>query len=414
MKFIKPGKVDGVCRAPSSKSELQRAIAAAFLARGHSEISFFGLCDDSRAALNIVEALGASVQSAEDRLIIEAGVRKPASSLDCGESGLCLRMFAPIAALFEEEIILTARGSLLKRPVAMVEAGLKNAGARCQSRGGFPPLIVQGPLAGGKILLDGSQSSQHVTGFLMALPLVDGDSELIVDNLRSMPYVKLTLAVLNAFGVSADADFKNGRFLIREGQRYLPRSYSVEGDWSGAAFLLVAGAVAGRVTVTDLNPASLQADRNILSVLEECGAELSFSYQEVTVARDSLTAFDFNAEEAPDLFPPLAVLACYCRGKSRIRGTGRLRYKESARADALVDVLGRMGAVIQLDGDALEISGSDLNGGKVDSHNDHRIAMAAAIAALGSREGVEVDHPECVSKSYPHFFDDLERLKTGG
>jgi 3-phosphoshikimate 1-carboxyvinyltransferase len=172
--------------------------------------------------------------------------------------------------------------------------------------------------------------------------------------------------------------------------------------------------VAGSVTVTDLNPASLQADRNILRVLKECGAAVSFYPQGITVSRSSLSAFDFNAEDAPDLFPPLAVLACYCRGKSRIRGAGRLRYKESARANALVDVLGRMGASIRLDGDTLEINGSDLKGGKVESHNDHRIAMAAAIAALGSQRRVELDHPECVSKSYPHFFEDLGRLKTGG
>jgi 3-phosphoshikimate 1-carboxyvinyltransferase len=414
MRFIKPGSVDGICRAPSSKSELQRAIAAAFLARGRSEISFFSLCDDSRAALNIVEALGASVQSSDDMLIVEAGIRKPASSLDCGESGLCLRMFAPIAALFEEEITLTGRGSLFKRPIDMIESGLRNAGVRCQGHGGFPPLIVQGPLSGGKIILDGSQSSQHVTGFLMALPLAEGDSEIIVDNVRSKPYIELTLAVMSAFGVSAIADFGRGHFSIRGSQHYLSKSYSVEGDWSGAAFLLVAGAVAGSVTVTDLNPASLQADRNILRVLKECGAAVSFYPQGITVSRSSLSAFDFNAEDAPDLFPPLAVLACYCRGKSRIRGAGRLRYKESARANALVDVLGRMGASIRLDGDTLEINGSDLKGGKVESHNDHRIAMAAAIAALGSQRRVELDHPECVSKSYPHFFEDLGRLKTGG
>ena len=414
MKFIKPGPMDGACRAPSSKSEMQRAIAAAFLARGRSEISFHSLCDDSKAALSIVEALGASLQSAGDLLAIEGGGKEPAASLDCGESGLCLRMFAPIAALFEKEITLIARGSLLNRPVSMVEAGLKECGVSCRSRNGFPPLTVLGPLAGGKVVLDGSLSSQHVSGFLMALPRVRDDSQVVVNNMQSTPYIHLTLAVMNAFGVSADADFDRGHFLVRGGQVYRPRHHRVEGDWSGAAFLLVAGAIAGRVILTGLKADSLQADRSIIRILKECGAQVSDDSDSVSVSQGNLSAFDFNAQDAPDLFPPLAVLACYCRGTSRIHGVRRLRHKESARAEALVDVLGRMGAQIRTDGDALEITGSGLKGGRVDSHHDHRIAMAAAVAALGSRDGVEIVNPECVGKSYPQFFDDLERLEKRG
>jgi 3-phosphoshikimate 1-carboxyvinyltransferase len=269
-------------------------------------------------------------------------------------------------------------------------------------------------LAGGKVVLDGSLSSQHVSGFLMALPRVRDDSQVVVNNMQSTPYIHLTLAVMNAFGVSADADFDRGHFLVRGGQVYRPRHHRVEGDWSGAAFLLVAGAIAGRVILTGLKADSLQADRSIIRILKECGAQVSDDSDSVSVSQGNLSAFDFNAQDAPDLFPPLAVLACYCRGTSRIHGVRRLRHKESARAEALVDVLGRMGAQIRTDGDALEITGSGLKGGRVDSHHDHRIAMAAAVAALGSRDGVEIVNPECVGKSYPQFFDDLERLEKRG
>jgi 3-phosphoshikimate 1-carboxyvinyltransferase len=412
MRFIKPGRMDGVCRAPSSKSEFQRAIAVASLARGQSEISFCSLCDDSKSALGIVEALGASVLPQDDRVIIRGGRLKPAGLLDCGESGLCLRMFAPIAALFDREITLTGKGSLLKRPVSMVEKALENAGVRCRSRGGLPPLTVRGPLAGGSVNLDGSLSSQHVTGFLIALPLVAADSELVVDNPRSLPYLKLTLAVMEAFGVGTKADFAAGRFFVPGGQVYRPRPYRVEGDWSAAAFLLVAGAVAGRVTVRGLNLESPQADKGVVRVLTNCGAKVSSSPGAVTASLGSLSAFDFDAADAPDLVPPLSVLACFCRGTSRIRGIGRLRHKESDRVEALLDVLGRMKGRLRVSGDCLEITGSKLRGARVSSHHDHRIAMAAAIAGLGSRDGVEISRPGCVAKSYPRFFEDLERLKT--
>jgi 3-phosphoshikimate 1-carboxyvinyltransferase len=220
---------------------------------------------------------------------------------------------------------------------------------------------------------------------------------------------------MKAFGVSAEADFERGDFRVPGGQAYQPRRYHVEGDWSGAAFLLVAGAIAGKVTVSGLDSGSLQADRSILRVLRQCGAQVSDSLDSVSVSTGPLSAFDFDARDAPDLFPPLAVLACYCRGTSRIHGTHRLRHKESARAEALLDVLGRMGAKIQVKGNVLEIAGAELKGGRVDSHHDHRIAMAAAVAALGSQGGAEIIHPECVAKSYPGFFDDLTQLrKTGG
>lgn len=411
MRFIKPGPVDGVCRAPSSKSEMQRAIAAAALARGRSEILSFSLCADSRAALSAVAALGASVRVLNDRAVIDGGELRPAESIDCGESGLCLRMFAPIASLFDKEITLTARGSLVNRPVSMVEIALRTAGVQCRSRGGYPPLSVRGPLAGGTITLDGSLSSQPATGFLLALPLVRADSDLVVHDVRSSPYLRLTLAVMAAFGVAVEADFDRNRFSVPGGQAYRPRVFEVEGDWSAASFLLTAGAIAGRVTITGLNLESPQPDKAIVLVLRNCGAGVSTAPGEVTSSRGSLRAFDFDATDSPDLIPPLSVLACFCQGRSRIRGTDRLLHKESNRAEALCDVLGSMGGRLSAGGNWLEITGSKLRGATVSSHQDHRIAMAAAVAGLGSSEGVEIVQAGCVGKSYPAFFDDLEGLR---
>jgi 3-phosphoshikimate 1-carboxyvinyltransferase len=347
----------------------------------------------------------------EGRAIIDGGRLKPPALLDCGESGLCLRMFAPIAALFDRPVTLTGRGSLLGRPVSMVETAMENAGARCHSRDGHPPLTVIGPLAGGTVRLDGSVSSQHVTGLLLALPLVEADSELVVRELRSSPYIRLTLAVMRAFGVSVESDFASGRFFVRGRQAYRPLAYRVEGDWSAAAFLLVAGAVAGRVAVTDLDLESPQADKDIVQVLRSCGARVLASPGEVSAARGPLSAFEYDATHSPDLVPPLSVLACFCRGTSRIQGIGRLRHKESDRVEALLDVLGRMNGRLRVKGGCLEITGSRLEGASVSSHHDHRIAMAAAVAGLGSRGEVEISQAGCVTKSYPGFFADLERLQ---
>lgn len=412
MRYVEPGRVDGRIEAPSSKSELQRIAAAAAMAAGRSEISFRSLCDDSRAALRVARGLGAAVSRAGRRIVIDGDRERCGPVLDCGESGLCLRMFASLAGLSSHEVTLTGRGSLFRRPVAMLEDGLRQAGAACRSCGGFPPLTVRGPLAGGEIRVDGGVSSQAVTGLLMALPLAPRDSRLTVANLVSRPYLELTLSVMARAGIFVEPQPELGRFLIPGGQRYQPRSWTVEGDWSAAAFLLVAGAIAGRVSVGNLNNESRQADKAVLPVLERCGAAVTVQADgRIEARRAGLAAFAFDAADCPDLVPPLAALAAYCRGTSVITGVRRLRQKESDRAAALTDVLEAIGARLRIEGDALRITGSRISGGRVDSHGDHRIAMAAAVAALGSERGVEILRPECVAKSYPRFFRDLELLK---
>jgi 3-phosphoshikimate 1-carboxyvinyltransferase len=411
MKWIKPSEASGAVQAPASKSLTIRALAAASLCRGDTEVQNPSFCDDGLAALDVIRGLGAEVARTPLGYMIKGGIRSSLGELDCGESGLCIRMFAPIAALEENKIYLKGKGSLLKRPMNTVSEALIQMGAECSTHDGFPPIMVKGPLKGGETVLDGSLTSQVLTGLLTALPCCAGDSLISVLNLASRPYVEMTLSVLRHFGIEIKTDQEMSRFAIAGGQRFLARPYRIEGDWSGASFLLTAGAVSGSVSVHDLNLDSLQADKKILDVLRACGARVYTAPNSVSVKRGDLRAFEFDAADCPDLFPPLAVLASACRGKSRITGVHRLRHKESDRARVLKSELTKIGLRISISEDSLEIIGGALRGGEMDSHGDHRIAMAGAVAGLIAAEGVKVGRWKAVSKSYPDFFHDLKNLR---
>jgi len=408
MKQIKPSAIDGTVDAPASKSMMQRAVIAAALAEGESVLTNPSFCDDAKATMRVVQSLGAEVQQDKDVKIKGRGKPRE-STLDCGESGTCMRMITPVAALYDMEFTITGKGTLMSRPVDMMEGPLQILGANCKSSNGLPPLKVKGPLRGGRTKVDGSASSQHVSGLLMALPLCGKDSIIDVVNLKSRPYVEMTLKVLEDFGVKVSHGGMQ-HFDIQGNQGYRPMAYGIEGDWSAGAFLLVAGAVCGQATVKGLRKTSLQADKAIVEALEKAGADVKPSMDSVTVKKTDMDGFEFDATDCPDLFPPLAVLACGCKGKSTIHGAERLKHKESDRAAALASELGKMGADIRIDGNQMKIGGKKLIGGKVDSHNDHRIAMACSVAALGSEKGVEIGNEECVSKSYPGFFQDLESI----
>lgn len=411
---ISPSGVGGCLRAPASKSVAQRAIAIASLCQGRSEIWFPGACDDVQAAIRVCRTLGANIQGSEDFLVVEGGVRPPVAALQCGESGLGIRMFSGLAASFSRPVVLAASGSLRKRPMHIVEQSLRAMGVECHTRNGFPPIRVKGPLPGGTAMIDGSQSSQVLTGILIASPLAQTDVHLLVKDLKSIPYADITIRVMKAFGVQVEnRDYRE--FLVPAHQSYHPQSFRVEGDWSGAAFLLVAGAIGGSVTVENLDTRSAQADKAILEALKAAGARIiagtSKSGQDyISVYRRELSAFAFDATHCPDLFPPLAALAANCTGTSRILGAGRLKTKESDRAATLTDIFTRMGIEIRIEGDTMLVTGSQVGGGRISSHGDHRIAMAGAIAALNSRLGVIIENPEVVNKSYPGFFEDLEDL----
>ncbi len=408
-KYVYPSEISGIIAAPASKSVMQRAIAAALLADGESVITHPSFCDDSLAAMRVASGLGATVEKKSDRVIINGGIKPVSDTLNCGESGLCIRMFTPIAALSGRKMVFTGEGSLVSRPVSGIEAALEKLGVSVKSNNSLLPIEVSSMLKGGSAEVDGSLSSQFLTGLLMALPLAEKDSVIKVDSLKSREYIDITIDVLKKFGVRVENHGYN-EFKIPGGQKYKPANISVEGDWSGAAFLLCAGAIAGSVSVTGLNSESYQPDRAVITALKKCGAEVTVEKNVIHVKSGNLYGFEFDATECPDLFPPLAALAFYCKGESVIWGAGRLKHKESDRGAAIISEFEKMGGSVRIDKDCMIIRGSSLTGGLADSHGDHRMAMACAIAALGSSGAVVIDHAECVNKSYNEFYDDMIKL----
>jgi 3-phosphoshikimate 1-carboxyvinyltransferase len=407
--YIRPSRISGRIDAPGSKSMMQRAVIAAALAKGESVLRNPSFCDDALATMRVVESLGAKVKKGMDEVTISGGGGAGAGVLDCGESGTCMRMITAVAALHGKEFTITGAGTLLSRPVGMVEGPLRALGAECETNGGKPPIRVRGLLHGGTAVVDGSESSQFVSGLLMALPLCGKESMLMVRRLKSKGYVRMTQHLLSEFGIHISSDASLASFLIPGNQSYRAREYLIEGDWSGAAFMLVAGAIAGQIEVSNLR-AGFQPDRFIMDVLMSAGAKVEQLPEGVRVQTARLRAFDFDATGSPDLFPPLVALACACEGQSTIHGTNRLANKETDRAATLMDGFRGLGADISVAGNKMRIIGGKLNGGSLNPHGDHRIAMAGAVAALVSENGVSISHGGCVAKSYPRFFTDLDGL----
>ncbi len=413
---ISPSVTHGAIRAPRSKSAMQRACAAALLYKGVSTILDPGKSNDDLAALDVVQKLGAKVDSGTDRIQVHSkGVEPLSGEINCGESGLGVRMFTPIAALSSKALNICGAGSLLNRPMDFFDEIFPQLGISIHSNGGKLPVSIQGPLQPGNIEVDGSLSSQFLTGLLMAYSAADAQNVTIrVNNLKSKPYIDLTLSVMKSFGMKLprveayqDFTFESNHHQSPEG----PLQYEVEGDWSGAAFLFVTGAVAGTVKIEGMQDESVQADKKILEAIRDCGAVLVYADGVYEVGPAPLRSFDFDATECPDLFPPLVALAAYCNGTSTILGANRLTHKESNRAIALQDIFGKMGVKIEVEGDLMKVYGGEkLNGAEVDSHHDHRIAMAAAVAALGATGPVTISHAEAIDKSYPDFYIHLRRL----
>jgi 3-phosphoshikimate 1-carboxyvinyltransferase len=407
---VLPSRIEGTIVAPPSKSVMVRATAAALLA-DRTRILNASHCDDARSCLRVIGDLGANVTVENDVVEIEGGFRPRTDILDCGESGLTLRMFIAVAALAGTDFTITGRAPLRRRPTTPVEPPLRALGAFCATRNGRPPVRVRGPLTGGEAVIDGSESSQFLSGLLLALPCAEGDSLLVARDLTSRPYVELTLQLLRRFGLRIEREGPD-RFRIRGGQRPRIGEFRVEGDWSAAASLLVLGAVGGSIRVRGLAADSVQADRAVLDVLEAAGAHVERLEDGARVEEGPLRAFEFDARDAPDLVPCLAALACHCRGTSVLTGLTRLKHKESDRTAIVAREFRGLGILVDFDEDTLRIRGGTVDGGSACSHGDHRIAMSLAAAAVGARGAVFIDGVEHVAKSYPEFFEDLQLVSN--
>ncbi|MBC8035116.1 MAG: 3-phosphoshikimate 1-carboxyvinyltransferase [Chitinophagaceae bacterium] len=411
---IQPSSISGTIQAPASKSSMQRACAAALLSIGTTQLLSPGKSNDDLAALDVITKLGALVTAnADGSLTVKSkGVYPIADELNCGESGLGIRMFTPITALSSREIVINGTGSLVTRPMSFFNKIFPSLGIAIESNMGKVPLRIKGPLKPANIEVDGSLSSQFLTGLLMAYGAAGAEGVCIrVHNLTSKPYIDLTLQVMQHFGIEVVNDNYESFCFLKQSNSYKATSYKVEGDWSGASFLLVAGAIAGGIVVKGLDIFSTQADKAVLQALMQCGAVLSVQPEQIEVAPGALKAFHFDATECPDLFPPLVALAAYCHGKTVIQGASRLTHKESNRALTLQEEFGKMGIKIDLQDDLMIIDGSTgLRGASVHSHHDHRIAMACAVAALKAEGITAIDDAQAINKSYPDFFEHLQSL----
>lgn len=411
-KSISKGRISGRVAPPCSKSYAQRALAASLLVEGVSEVRNLDLCDDTLSALRTIEVLGATVERVDEHTVrIEGGLSPRSNTLNVGESGLATRMFTPIASLCDTPITIKGEGTLLYRPMDMMIEPLRKLGVDIRDGGGRLPIEVCGKMKGGEIEVDASVSSQFLTGLLMALPLVDEDTTIQVTNAVSKPYIDMTIDMASRFGVRIEHNDYD-EFFVEGEQHYQPCTIDIEGDWSAAAMLMVAGAVAGEITLTNLSMLSKQADVVVCEALVRAGALLTSEDDTITVEHRDLVAFEFDATNAPDLFPALAALAAAAKGESVIYGVHRLEHKECNRAEAIVCEYAKLGIEARIEDDALKIVGGDIRSAEVDSHNDHRMAMSLAVSALRSDGAVTIRNAECVAKSYPDFFTVLDMLRA--
>jgi len=408
---VHPGFLKGDITSPPSKSYFQRALVACLLAEGESMIFNAGDSRDESDMLSLITKLGATVRQKESYIEIYGGLKVPSSNLMVGESGLGSRLIMPVLALGEHAVTLGGRGSLLNRPMTPIASVIHSLGGVCRLSQEKLPATIQGPIRGGQIEIDGSISSQFLSGLLFALPTRKENSVISVSNLKSRYYVDMTLSVLKNFNIEITHQAYN-TFFISGNQKYQPTTYTVEGDWSNAAFLMVAAAINGEITIHGLNPDSPQGDRTILKALHSAGVSVFREAGRYRIEKtEELRAFDFDATDTPDLFPPLACLAAYCQGNSRIKGAQRLVHKESNRANSLKSEFKKMGIELWFeDNDTMVIQGAQPQGGSFQTHNDHRIAMAGAVLALRAQRPIQIEQPEAAQKSYPGFYDALKSL----
>lgn len=408
---IDSSQLNGTVEIPPSKSDVHRAVICAALSRGRCAVSPVALSEDIKATIGCIRALGAKIHIEGNRLTVDGGGLFSVDNclLDCGESGSLLRFIIPVVSAMGISATFTGSGRLPQRPIGVYLDCLPKAGVKCTTSSGLP-LKVEGQLRAGEFKIPGNVSSQFITGLMFALPLLDGDSKIILTSpLESRAYVDITVNCMAKFGVEVQpTDYG---YFIRGSQRYAPRDYATEGDWSNAAFFMTAGALCGDITVKGVDRSSAQGDREIADILSRFGADVQFGEDCVRVRKSSLTAADIDARQIPDLVPVLAVCASFAEGTTNITGAERLRIKESDRLSAIANAINALGGKVVEKQDGLVITGvKSLRGGIVEGVNDHRIVMAMSVAALMAEDTVTVTDSESVSKSYPGYFDEYNRL----
>lgn len=408
--IITPAVLHGKVTPPPSKSVAHRAIICAALAKGQSRIAPFENSKDMEATIGAVRALGAKVRADKKGLLIDGSNTfcNIASKIDCLESGSTLRFMVPIAAAGGANVTFKGKGRLPQRPIGPYLDCLPKNGVSCETKGGLP-LTIKGKLAPGVYTLPGDVSSQFVTGLLLALPLLDGDSEIrLTTPLQSEGYIDLTIEIMKQFGV--DITRRKQSFFVKGSKHYTPCNFKVEGDWSQAAFWLAAGALGSKIECAGLNLESCQGDSAVIDILRRFGAKIECGDM-VSVYGKELNGCEIDASQIPDLVPVLAAVASLSSGRTVIGNAARLRLKESDRLHTTALGLSALGAQIIETNDSLIIDGRPyLLSGTADGANDHRIVMALSIAALKCKNPVKISDCESINKSYPQFFNDYNAL----
>ncbi len=409
---ISPCSLNGTVTLPPSKSVAHRAIICAALSKGKSVISPIDLSNDIKATISCMKNLGAEI-SLKDKVLTVDGTHLFQNKdvvLDCGESGSTLRFLIPVAAAGSVNAEFIGRGLLPERPIGIYLDALPKKNVKCTTEGGLP-LKIEGQLTSGIFEIPGNVSSQFITGLLLSLPLLDGDSEIILTSeAQSVGYIDMTLSVMKSFGVSAEPTSKGWK--IKGGQQYRSTDYTVEGDWSQAAFFMTAAALGGKITIDNLDLNSAQGDKACIDIYAKFGAKIDISENgNITVTHDKLTGIHIDASDIPDMVPALAVMAALSEGTTVISGAERLRIKECDRLAAMRDGLSRLGADICETDDGLIINGVPIfHGAETEGYNDHRIVMSLSAAAVGCDGDIIISDMESINKSYPSYFEDFKKL----
>ena len=396
---IEPRILGGKINVPPSKSISHRALICAALSDGESRINDLLDCEDTRATIKALTALGAEIsQSGSVTTVDGISLRAREALIDCGESGSTLRFMLPVAAALGTRTTFSGSANLPNRPITPYLEEFPRHGVKFLSE--KMPYIIEGRLDGAEFSVTGDISSQFITGYMLALPLIGAVGEkrriVLTSPLQSRPYAVLTADVMRSFGIAVDIGEND--FTVPENVSFIPCEYTVEADMSQAAFFLAANAIGGKTEPVNLNPDSVQGDRAIMDITD-------------TFIKSGGKAFDVNAQDIPDLVPILTVLACFADGVSHITGCGRLRIKESDRLAAISTELNRLGARVEADSDSLTVYGvKELHGGECETYKDHRIAMSLAVASQRCSSPLTIKGAECVSKSYPRFFEDINSL----
>lgn len=402
---------NGTVNVPPSKSDVHRAIICAAMANGVSRISPVALSNDIKATIGCIKALGADAVLENNVLTVDGTnmYKNKTALLDCGESGSTLRFFIPIAAVGNVNATFVGKGKLPQRPIGIFTEALPKAGTTCKTEGGLP-LEINGQLKSGIFEIPGNVSSQFITGLLLALPILEGDSEIVLTSpLESVGYIAMTIRTMKQFGVNIDTT-ENG-WHIKGGQTYKSCNYTTDGDWSQAAFFMVLGAVSGKVTVKGVAKDSTQGDKKCAEILARFGAKVTQLDNEVTVEKGELKAITIDASQIPDLVPVLSVCAAFAKGTTKIINAERLRIKECDRLKATAELLNNLGGKVKELSDGLEITGvSSLKGGNVNGYNDHRIVMSAAVCAARSDGDITATFAMSINKSYPDFYIDYNSI----